>query len=143
VVIEDYISSAKCDQFREQITELVEENGPEHTYVERGDERFHDVGPDELNEPTVVKRASETSERHDTGMIDINHVDRGFPELNEIKHDDFIRYIVNQAAASTYKSATLHSYVNRSVTDTRGYHIDDLGEPNYKAVILSVRCSER
>lgn len=115
VVVEDYLPAGTCEEIRSEVEAALEGDGlsaanPEDDYadhVARG-------------EPLVKRRSGE----RDDGMLDLFNMELRVPGLASFKDDEFVAGIVNGATDEHYTADTVNVYVNRSVTETRGYHAD-------------------
>jgi hypothetical protein len=114
VLVEDYLDEATCDQIRTSV---------ETALADGMQEAPDDAGYGDLvafGEPVLKRRSGE----RDDGMLDIFNMDGAVPELREFKTDPFVGEMVTEAADEPYSPDNVNVYVNRSVTDTRGYHAD-------------------
>ncbi|RAP38803.1 hypothetical protein DID80_02190 [Candidatus Marinamargulisbacteria bacterium SCGC AAA071-K20] len=119
VIVEDFLNAAVCDNFVEEIDAVV----------------ARDKKNPELTKSEIQYRDFNSLDGYDTGMIDIVNIDRDFPKI----WDDFdpkkIETIIKIATARTLYFRTFNAYLNYSVTNTRGMHVDDVQPPVYKAFV--------
>jgi hypothetical protein len=57
-------------------------------------------------------------------MIDIFNLEMEISSLQDIKDDEFIGKIINEATAQRFTPESFNVYYNRSVTNTRSFHAD-------------------
>jgi hypothetical protein len=126
ISVEKYLAPDACDKIREEVKESLE------------NDKFEVAGEDmtgvEMSNAsrTIVNRRSG---KDDDGMLDIFNIDETIPEVGEIKNDDYISSIINEAAGSMdFGPENINIYYNRSVTGTRGYHFDSYNS-QYKAFV--------
>jgi hypothetical protein len=113
VVVEEFLAPALCDEIREAVEDRL-------AGLPRAgrDEGYADLAARE--EPVVKQRSGDT----DDGMLDVFNMGLAVPALAQLKRDRFVAGIVNGATDEPYTPANLNVYVNRGVTDTRGFHAD-------------------
>jgi hypothetical protein len=117
VVVEEYLEPERCDELREEVEALLAGDVVEA----RPDDDYGDLVA--RDEPVVKQRSGDW----DDGMLDVFNVDRTIPGLAAFKEDEFVADIVGRAAGEGYAPDTVNVYVNRSVTNTRGFHADTYG----------------
>jgi hypothetical protein len=125
IIIEDYLSSEKCDELKNEIDELLEQGtvGWETGSVGYGKL----AGRDEV----VV---NERSGENDDGMLDIFNIDLEIGKIKDIKNDAGICELISEAAGESYSPDNTNVYYNKEVTDTRPFHADSYGG-QYKAFV--------
>ena len=114
VVVDDYLKETRCDELKEKIDNRIE-NGIRTSNPSMG---YADMA--EADEPILNQRSGD----RDDGMIDIFNMDLVVPKLSDLKDDNFIIEVINNAEQKKYTVDSLNVYVNRSVTNTRNYHAD-------------------
>ena len=72
----------------------------------------------------------------DAGMVDIFHADKLVPLLDEEVHrivDDWsVTQLLEELNGSPYRLRNFNVYLNRSVSSTRGWHVDSYGVKQFK-----------
>lgn len=125
VSVEGYLDTETCDDIREQVKELLDNDE-----LEFADEEMS--GSEMMNASrTIVNRRSG---KDDDGMLDIFNIDESIPKIKDIKQDEFISDIIDTAGDEDYEPENINVYYNRSVTSTRGYHFDSYNS-QYKAFV--------
>ena len=91
-----------------------------------------------IGKPVINVRKGDIGPAGDDGMVDIFHVDRLFPEheriFSEKRRTAFIEAVLREASGKPYRSCLFNLYINRSITETRGYHSDGFG-PKVKSFL--------
>jgi hypothetical protein len=125
VSVEGYLDTETCDDIREQVKELLDNDE-----LEFADEEMS--GSEMMNASrTIVNRRSG---QDDDGMLDIFNINESIPKIEDIKHDQFISSIIDGAGDEDCAPENINVYYNRSVTGTRGYHFDSY-DNQYKAFV--------
>lgn len=117
VVLEDHVPTDRVDALRKELDAFLEPFD----------------GTTELDNGTVVGFRG-TDQPWDQGMIDVGHVDRSVPGAAAFRDDATVAAVVEAAAGRPFEPASINAYVNRSVTNTRGYHLDAY-DSKYKAFL--------
>ena len=124
--IPDFLPQEECDNLRAKIENQIS-NLTETTTI--------------ADDVTVSFRGGSKPARRyrnavnvDLGMIDMFDADRAVSELTAIKEDTMIRDILTLATGRELIPSRLNIYINRSVTSTRGYHMDS-GALQFKAFV--------
>lgn len=125
VSVEGYLDGPTCDKIREEVTALVENDE-----LEVADESMSGSEMMAASRTILNERAGQD----DAGMLDIFNIDETIPETAEIRNDEFIADIINTASPKPCAPENINIYLNRSVTDTRGYHFDSY-ETQFKAFV--------
>jgi len=117
VSIEGYLDPDICEEIRTKIQRALEQD--EITVSDDMDyqDKVH------ATEPVMNVRGGD----FDQGMRDIYNADYIAPQLEEIKEDDFVHEIIENATGKSYTPLHINAYVNRSVTSTRPFHADTYG----------------
>jgi len=111
--VDGYLATATCDEWRRAVETAL----PDLPRADQG------VGYGKLvarETATVLRRSGE----RDDGMLDVFHADDAVPSLRAFRKDDFVAELITEAAGEPYTPDTCNVCVNRSVTDTRGFHAD-------------------
>ena len=85
----------------------------------------------EAGEPVAVFR-----DGVDAGMVDIFHADKLVPaldaEIHRIVDDWGVTQLLEELNGSRYRLRNFNVYLNRSVSSTRGWHVDSYGVKQFK-----------
>lgn len=124
VIVPDFHPARECEELSRCLRDFVSDfeqtttlaNGVKLNFrgSEHGQHAYHD------------------REVADTGMLDVFDIDRQLPALEVIKNDPRIAQTIGQSCGTPVAATSMHAYLNRSVSGTRGYHIDS-GGLQYKA----------
>ena len=128
VTVEGYLDADTCDDLRLEIETLLERPDLART---RPDDDYEDHIA--RGEPVLKERSGEW----DDGMLELFNTHLAVPEVERIEEDAFVNDIIDAAAGEPYSPDTLNTYVNRSITETRGYHADTYGGKFKSFVYLS------
>ena len=119
IEIKDFLSPEACDDYKQQIEAFIAEH-PNTETLENGT-FLHYRGKDDPDNP-------------DFGMIDVAHIDRSLPSINSI-NDRLLVKILESATNQEIIPVKVNTYINDSITGTRGYHIDNTQPVIYKAFV--------
>jgi len=125
VAVEDYLDEETCDSYRERVETALEND--EFDFANESTSASEMMSASS----TMVNRRSGED---DDGMLDIFNIDQTIPEIREIKTDPFVSDIIAKAGGTNCEPENINIYVNRSVTETRGYHFDSYND-QYKAFV--------
>jgi len=64
----------------------------------------------------------------DTGMLDIFNAGEAIAEIGELARIDVLQSAIRKAARTPVSLETTNIYINRSITNTRGFHADTYAE---------------
>lgn len=119
--VDRYLDPRRCDGIREQIELAIEGVAVSGR---------HATGAE-----IDVRRPNDGREPYDTGMIDIRHVDRIVPEIQEIFADPLMLEAIAEACGQPVRCQNCNALVNRAVVNPRSYHSDSTGIVQFKAFI--------
>ncbi len=129
VVLPGAVSAEQCEVLRGRLEEVLASLPDEWPWEDarliqkvqgdgyRGLEGYGEIAA--CNKPVLIKRT-----RGDVGMLDLMHVDRILPELATLREDPEINQLITEAGGSRPDLKVMNAYVNRSITQTRGWHYD-------------------
>ena len=143
VVLRDFLTPERATRLADRVTGLVETLRPEIARgqsIDRDDLLIHNVTgrhlktfPDfnEYGKPVINIRP-----KPDSGMMDIFHIDRLFPELPDFTslRNDLVHGILDRLRTVRYSPINTNIYYNESVGATRGFHADSF-TPQIKAMM--------
>jgi hypothetical protein len=95
------------------------------------------------NGTQVIFRDEEQRRGVDTGMIDVFNIDHSVPEVGKIRDHPTVHAIVRGGFARPTNLKFVTSYINRSVTNPRGYHADTLATTEFKAFLVLTDVNDR
>ena len=82
--------------------------------------------------PIINVRAGHIGPPGDDGLVDIFRADPLFPECHETfnnkERKDFILKVLRSVSGKPYVSRLFNIYINRNITETRGFHADGFGD---------------
>ncbi len=82
--------------------------------------------------PIINVRSGQIGPPGDEGLVDIFRADPLFPEchktFNNKERKNFIINVLRTASGKPYVSRLFNIYVNRSISETRGFHADGFGD---------------
>ena len=114
IVIENYLPPETCDELKHIIVDTIE-NGK---CIEPS--KFDAMEAVSMEEPVLDRRKGDW----DDGMLDLFNIDYIHPKLREFREDPFLNGVITQAAGTKFSPMRINSYINKGVTNTRGYHAD-------------------
>lgn len=115
IIIPNYWSANKCEQQKKEIIKVVESGDLETANDGMGYQQLVNH-----NGPIISERKG----NRDNGMLDIFNMDMAISELSEFKNNNLLLEIINRSAKEEYSADNVNVYLNKSVTNTRGYHAD-------------------
>ncbi|HLF06228.1 MAG TPA: hypothetical protein VI893_03500, partial [Thermoplasmata archaeon] len=127
-VIPGFMSTSEVDALRAKVFEFVDRF--KHTT------RL-------ANGTQVIFRDEEQHRGVDTGMIDVFNIDHSVPEVAKIRDHPSVHEIVRGGFARPTNLKFVTSYINRSVTNPRGYHADTLATTEFKAFLVLTDVNDR
>lgn len=125
VSVDSYLDESTCDEIREEVKRLLDEGE-----LEIADDDM--TGGEMMSASRTI--INERSGENDDGMLDIFNIDESISRIGEVKHDEFISDVIDQAGDEKFAPENINIYYNRSVTNTRGYHFDSYNS-QYKAFV--------
>ncbi|MCZ6690940.1 MAG: phytanoyl-CoA dioxygenase family protein [Planctomycetota bacterium] len=114
IVIKDYLAPETCDELRQAINATIESG----KFIERNDMDIKDAVS--RKEPVLSRRHGQ----HDDGMLDLFNVDTIHPRLRGFREDPFLNEIITRAAGTEFSPMRINAYINKGVSNPRGYHAD-------------------
>lgn len=120
ITIENFITPEECDAIRAAILGLAEK----HPHSEKLESGAYMNYRDEKNTTGA-----------DHGMLDIFNIDRAVPGVKRIDVRLLQQIVESTVGSQQVQMTRVNAYVNRGVTGTRGYHVDNTQPVIYKAFI--------
>jgi hypothetical protein len=82
-----------------------------------------------------IRDSHDGQEKYDTGMVDMHDVQDSMKDLLTEVNLAWVQNSIEEAAGSAMQFTGYNVYLNKSVTNTRCFHIDAAGVKHYKAFI--------
>ncbi len=125
VKVKNFLEANYCNELYKQIISISEDN-PITTKLDNG--------------TFIEHRNSKTENGPDKGMIDIYNIDKSIHlKLNYSTIENILKPITTCDIYLT----SIHAYINRSVENTRIYHVDNCQPVIYKAFIYLTHVSDK
>jgi hypothetical protein len=149
VIVDKYVGGKSVDRITDQIQPMLEKIRQQSAELKPGDElleydnyliSFGGRKYDEMYRYSQRTGKSIVSirSRADRGMIDIFCIDKMFPDLvadfSPIQ-ESWINEAASKASRSAFHPTNLNLYYNNSVTETRGFHVDNWHGNQLKAFV--------
>jgi len=114
IVIENYFTPKTCDELKLAIDKTIEGG----KFIESKNMDIKETVS--KKEPVLSRRAGS----YDDGMLDLFNIDFIDPKIGDFMKDPFLKDIITIAAGSKFSPMRINAYINRGVTNPRGYHAD-------------------
>lgn len=147
IILRNFVSEDKVKQLRDNLDSLLSEERVASHIANRTDDETEDyflnctfenipggkkANPTTLfnyGRPIINVRSGHMGPPGDDGMVDIFRPDQLFPECHTIFNDrerkNFLIKVLRFVSGKPYVSRLFNIYINRSITETRGFHADD------------------
>lgn len=137
VLIPDYRPADVCRNWAEQIMERI----PAPPSTANDDSDSYRVYPGsrktELARGGVVEwRNIDGDDGKDDGIICLYHVEREFPEFDELRDDPVVSGIIEAACGRRLPSRAFKCFVNESTSHTSDYHVDQTAVDQFKTFLF-------
>jgi hypothetical protein len=119
VVVENFLDESECASIKTKIDTVLS----------------NDKAHPENTAATIFYRDIDNNAGYDTGMIDIENLDKEIPDIWSPINRKRIESIIASATSRNLYLRSINAYINQSVTNTRSAHSDNVQPPIYKAFI--------